>query len=138
MSTALALGGALAHMLELPNKISLSRDQYFTVQTIYAGWNRLVYLLGIQLLSIAALIFMFRHEPWILRSTVVALLGLIAAQVAFWTYTFPANVATSNWTTIPQNWEMLRRQWEYSHAAGAVFQVLAMGALIVASLARAR
>jgi hypothetical protein len=31
MSTALALGGALAHMLELPNKISLSRDQYFTV-----------------------------------------------------------------------------------------------------------
>jgi hypothetical protein len=90
------------------------------------------------LLSIAALIFMFRHEPWILRSTVVALLGLIAAQVAFWTCTFPANVATSNWTTIPQNWEMLRRQWEYSHAAGAVFHVLAMGALIVASLARAR
>jgi hypothetical protein len=33
---------------------------------------------------------------------------------------------------------MLRRDWEYSHAAGAVFQLLAMSALIVAVLTRAR
>jgi hypothetical protein len=35
---ALALAPALAHLLELPNKINLSRDDYLTVQQIYKGW----------------------------------------------------------------------------------------------------
>jgi hypothetical protein len=38
MATALALGAALAHALELPNKIVLSRDDYFVVQKAYRGW----------------------------------------------------------------------------------------------------
>ncbi len=29
---------AMAHLLELPNKIGLSREDYFTVQAIYRGW----------------------------------------------------------------------------------------------------
>lgn len=35
---ALALGPALAHLLELPNKINLGREDYLTVQQIYRGW----------------------------------------------------------------------------------------------------
>jgi hypothetical protein len=35
---ALALAPALAHLLELPNKIGLSRDNYPVVQQIYRGW----------------------------------------------------------------------------------------------------
>jgi hypothetical protein len=54
----------------------------------------------------------------------------------FWTYTFPANVATENWTKVPEDWEALRWRWEYSHVAGAVCQILAMCGLIVAVLAR--
>ena len=138
MSTALALGGALAHVLELPNKIGLPRDQYFIVQTMYRGWNQLAYLLVIQFVSMIAIIAMSRRESRVFWPAVVALLSLIAAQVVFWTYTFPTNVATNNWTTIPQNWEALRSQWEYSHAVGAVLQILAMGALVVATLARGR
>ena len=38
LSTALALGGALAHLFELPTKMSLPREHYFIVQTIYRGW----------------------------------------------------------------------------------------------------
>ena len=34
---ALALGPALAHLLELPNKITLAREDYLTVQQIYRG-----------------------------------------------------------------------------------------------------
>jgi hypothetical protein len=49
-----------------------------------------------------------------------------------------ANVATENWTKVPEDWEALRWRWEYSHAAGAVCQILAMCALILAVLARAR
>src|SRR4051812_21847802 len=40
---ALALGPSLAHLLELPNKINLSPENYLTVQQIYRGWA----LLGI-------------------------------------------------------------------------------------------
>ena len=36
--TALALVPAGAHFFELPNKIRLSQEQYFTVQGIYRSW----------------------------------------------------------------------------------------------------
>jgi hypothetical protein len=41
LATAVALGAALAHALELPNKIGMSVDTYFIVQQVYSGWNRL-------------------------------------------------------------------------------------------------
>jgi hypothetical protein len=39
----------------------------------------------------------------------------------FWAFTYPANVATNNWTVVPDTWASLRRQWEYSHAAAPLF-----------------
>ena len=35
---ALALAPAMAHLLELPNKIGLSRDEYLVVPQIYRVW----------------------------------------------------------------------------------------------------
>jgi hypothetical protein len=138
LSTAIALGGALAHLLELPNKIDLPRDQYFIVQRIYRGWALLGIVLLVQLLSIIGVIARSKRQPPVRRAAVLALVALIAAQGLFWIYTYPANVATDNWTTQPENWQSLRRQWEYSHALGAVCQLLAMSALAVGALARRR
>jgi hypothetical protein len=138
LSTAVALGAALAHALELPNKIGLSGTDYFIVQQAYRGWNRLAYLLIVECLSIGAVAVMSRGQPYVFWAAVAALGCLIAAQVVFWTFTYPANVATENWTAIPANWEELRSRWEYSHAAGAALQLLAMGSLIFAVLARGR
>jgi hypothetical protein len=138
LATALALGPALAHAFELPNKIGLARDDYFVVQRIYTGWALLGFLLLIQLLSMIAVAVMSRRRPDVLWFVVLAILSLVGAQAVFWIYTFPANTATQNWTQIPSNWEELRRQWEYSHLAGAVFQLIAMIALIIAALRRAR
>ncbi|HET8750102.1 MAG TPA: hypothetical protein VFM42_05105 [Sphingomicrobium sp.] len=136
MATALALGGALAHALELPNKIGLPADQYFTVQQAYSGWNRLSLLLLVELLSMIALAWLYWGEPRV-RWPVLASIGcLVVAQIIFWSFTFPANQRTSNWTAIPDDWEHLRRSWEFSHAAGAAFQCLALAALIVAVLSR--
>jgi hypothetical protein len=136
LSTTLALGGALAHLFELPNKIPLPLDRYFIVQQIYRGWWQFAYVLAIQLLSIAGVIALSGGEPRVRRPAVVALLCLLAAQAVFWTWTQPANAATDNWTTQPANADALRRQWEYSHAAGAVFQLLAISSLFVAALRR--
>jgi hypothetical protein len=138
LATALALGGALAHLYELPNKIGLPRDEYFVVQRIYLGWNRLAYVLLIELSSILAVIFMSRNQPRVFWPVVFTLVCLLTAQAIFWIYTYPANIATQNWTIIPENWELLRRNWEYSHAVGAVCQLLAMSGLIVAALTKVR
>ncbi|AGK59064.1 hypothetical protein HYPDE_36963 [Hyphomicrobium denitrificans 1NES1] len=133
LSTAIALGGALAHLFELPNKIALSRDDYFVVQGIYRGWDLLGFVLLVQLLSIVTVIVLSKPKRDVRLLSVIALICLVAAL--FWTFTYPANVATDNWTTIPANWEALRRSWEYSHAAGAIFQLTSMTALIGAAIA---
>lgn len=48
--TALALAPGLAHVLELPHKIVLDRQDYLVVQGLYRGWS----LLGIVLLGALA------------------------------------------------------------------------------------
>jgi hypothetical protein len=112
--------------------------EYFIVQKIYSGWNRLAFLLLVQLAAIVATIVMSRGAARVLWTAVVALVSLLSAQAVFWIFTYPANVATENWTVMLQHWDVLRTQWEYSHAAGAAFQTIAMASLIVAVLARAR
>ncbi|APF37721.1 DUF1772 domain-containing protein [Chelatococcus daeguensis] len=138
LATALALGPAMAHLLELPNKIGLPAADYFVVQQAYRGWSLLGFLILVELLSMAALAVMARREPRVLWPVLVAIASVIGAQAVFWTWTYPANAATRNWTFVPENWEILRRQWEFSHAAGAFLQVLAMAALILAVLRRSR
>jgi len=137
LSTAVALGAALAHLFELPNKIGLARDDYFIVQGIYRGWSLLGIVLLIQLISIVAVIVLALDRD-VRTFGFVALICLIAAQVLFWTFTYPANVATDNWMKIPANWQFLRANWEYSHAAGAICQLAGMTALIMAALVRRR
>lgn len=134
MATALALGPALAHLLELPNKIALPRDAYFTVQQIYAGWSLLGVVLLVHLVSILAVIAFAGSDHRLRRCAIVALLCLVGAQALFWVFIYPANAATANWKVQPDNWEALRRQWEYSHAGGAVLQLVAMASLIVGAL----
>jgi hypothetical protein len=79
VSTALALVPSGAHFFELPNKIGLSQEEYFTVPL-----------------------------------------------VIFFTWTYSANQATSNWTVVPANWRELRAQWEYSHAVNAILTFVAL------------
>jgi hypothetical protein len=132
--TALVMGAALAHLLELPNKISLTRDAYFTAQQLYRGWALLGILIAAALLSTAALTIVVRHTPRVFPLTLLALLCLVGAQVVFWTFTYPANRATNNWTFLPDNWQDLRQQWEYSHAVGAGLNMGALGTLILSVL----
>jgi len=136
MATALALGPALAHALELPAKIGMTVGEYFTVQRIYQGWNQIAYVLALQAAGILGVIALYWRVPAVRWPALVALFALVGAQLLFWTLTFPANQATANWTQRVENWETLRMQWEYSHLAGAGFQLLAMTSLVVGALRR--
>jgi hypothetical protein len=133
---ALALAPALAHLLELPNKIGLSREDYLTVQQIYRGWALLGFVVLGALLSTLALTVMTRKRRREFIFALVAFLCIAGTQVIFWTFTFPANQETANWTRLPEHWMALRTQWEYSHATSAVLNLLAFVAVALSVLSR--
>jgi hypothetical protein len=131
LSCALALAPAMAHLLELPNKIGLPPDAYLTVQHIYDGWALLGFVVYGAFLSTLALAILVRRRAREFRLALTAFLCILGTQIVFWTLTFPANAATSNWTVLPDNWIALRAQWEYSHAASAGLNLIALVAVIV-------
>jgi len=132
--TALALVPAGAHVLELPNKINLDRDDYMTVQQIYRGWAYVGIILIAALAANGFVAFTMRTQkaPMVCAAAAAVLIGL--GLGIFFIWTFPANQATSNWTVAPADWAILRAQWEYGHAANAVATLLALGSTTLAAL----
>ena len=131
--TAVAMATAFAHLLGLPNKMHMTREDYLTVQYIYRGWALLgVVVLG-ALLSTLTLTVLVRSDRRLFIGALIALLCLIGTQIIFWTFTYPINSTTQNWTVVGTNWQALRDQWEYSHAAAACLDFVALVALVVTS-----
>ena len=134
--TALALIPAGAHFFSLPNKIHLARDDYFIVQSIYRGWALFGVVLIGNLIALGVLAFVQRAQtlPSIL---VLTSLGCqVVALAIFFTFVYPANIDTHNWTVVPAHWEGLRSSWEYGHAASAVVAFAGFCALVASVLAR--
>ncbi|MBD0271390.1 MAG: DUF1772 domain-containing protein [Acetobacteraceae bacterium] len=136
LSTALALVPAGAHLFELPNKAGLPQDAYFAAQGLYRGWALFgVVWIGAMAANLglaAALRLKRRRGPARLALVAGSLLALSLAVFVAWTY--PANLATENWTRAPPDWEALRLRWEYSHAANAVLVFLALCSVVLSVL----
>lgn len=131
---ALALIPAGAHFFELPNKIGLPEDAYFTVQQIYAGWARFGIVLFSAIAANLVLAILLRGRwPGFLFAA-LGFAAMVANLAVFFAWTFPANQATANWTSSPENWEALRAQWEYSHAANALITFAGFCAVALAVL----
>jgi hypothetical protein len=145
---------AFAHVLELPGKRQLNREEYRAVQRIYypgftlAGlgegiaplWTTI--LLGLTLKQ--------RARAW---PPAVALLGFLSMQVVYWRVTHPVNqywlegqqlgqVGTGFFALNPAqltpqvhaageevDWTTLRDRWEYSHVVRAGCALLSLLAL---------
>jgi hypothetical protein len=133
--TALSLVPAGAHLFELPHKIGLSAEAYLTVQSIYSGWALFGFVWLSTLLAQLALLWRVRQVRRALRPALAGTILLVLAFVVFFIWTFPANQATANWTALPAGWDSLRREWEFSHAAGAL---LIFGSLLMVTLASLR
>lgn len=135
-AAAILLGPALAHALALPNKLGLDREEYFIVQQIYSGWNRLSVVLSIEFTGVLAACIIYRKDHKAFPFFAAALVILVIGQAIFWLVTLPANISTANWTVVPDDWRELRERWEYSHLANAFCQMTAVAALIIAVLRR--
>ena len=135
MFTVLALVPGGAHLLELPHEMALDRDAYLLVQGIYRGWALAGVVLFGALLSTFCLAIVSRSQalPMVLASFAFAL--VLTTLLTFFVWVYPANQATAQWTVATADFERLRTQWEYTHAANAVLTLLAVAATFAASLA---
>ena len=134
MLTAVAMSAGWAHLLELPAKMKLSREDYLTVQKIYRGWALLGIVVVAALVSSAALAFLQRGSGAAFYFSFLGFVCITLSLVVFYAMTFPVNKKTRNWTVSPQEWEFLRRRWEYSHALNAFLYFLALASLALSSL----
>lgn len=134
ISAIITLSALMAHVLELPQKITLSKENYLTVQSIYSGWAWLgITEIGALILSIIWLISIHVKKK-LFNLLLIACIYFLLGLVIFFIYTYPANVQTNNWTQLPANWELLRKQWEYSHAVHAVLNFIGICLLIIVLL----
>ncbi|HEY6977612.1 MAG TPA: hypothetical protein VH396_15045 [Chitinophagaceae bacterium] len=127
---ALTLAPLMAHLLELPNKMSLSRDAYLTVQSIYSGWNLLGIIEVATVVSSTVLFILTIKNEKPLRFIFFAFVCFDLALILFFSFTYPANRETDNWTRLPNNWQQLRNEWEYSHAARAGLYIIGLISLL--------
>lgn len=82
---ALALGPALAHLFELPNKINLSVEDYFTVQNVYRGWALLGFVVfGALASTLLQTVLLWQHGK-VFALSLLAFLCIVGTQVIFWT-----------------------------------------------------
>lgn len=139
MLVALSMSVAMAHLLELPAKMTFDGALWLTLlQQLYPpgfGTAGSTAEAG-AVISAVVLAFLLRHRRPAFGWTLAAALCVLAAHAAFWIWVAPVNAALLPLTpqTLPADWERLRSQWEYTHALRAVLQGLALAALVVSIL----
>jgi prepilin signal peptidase PulO-like enzyme (type II secretory pathway) len=135
MLTATAFAAALAHLMELPGKMTYEAQLYVSLhRTLYptfgqtAGWAE-----GLALFSIIGLAWRVRKRGAAFPLTVVAAVSQATAMAVFLVYVHPANVTMSSWPlhSIPSEWTGWRDQWEYAHASRAVLFTVALAAQVL-------
>lgn len=140
---AIAMATALAHALELPGKLKLSKDEYLTVQKIYyPGFTIGGGAEPLALLLLIALMFMTPAGTsfWL---TAGAFAALAIAHAIYWVVTHPVNhfwlkdvelrSTGARFFAIDligrpgdDDWTQLRNRWESSHAVRAVLTVASL------------
>ena len=138
MFTALSMGMALCHLLEMPAKMTYDGALWLRLlQTLYGAFGTIGAFIevGAVITAVVLAILVRRRRPafgW----TLLGALCLVAAHLAWWVWVAPVNATMAPLTpeTLPADWMRLRDQWEYTHAARAVLQIIALGALVLSIL----
>lgn len=132
--TALALCPYVAHLMAFPNKMEMTREEYFIAQQVYSGWAYSSILIMLSFISAIVLSALAKDHEIVLRFALGAAFCIGMSLMVFFVFTFPVNQITENWTLQPHSWQDLRIQWEYSHAFNAVLYMAAEALLIMSVL----
>ena len=148
MLAAMTMALSVAHALEYPGKLRLSKEQYLSVQPIYypgftiGGISEVAVIVAA--LALLVLTPSGTAEFWLFAG---ALAALVMVQVIFWTMTQPVNsfwlketelgrMATRFFETrsgaVPRDWVAARDQWERSHILRASAATVGLFLLTIA------
>ena len=135
--TAISLVPSAAHLFELPGKIGLDERRISRSRASMPAGRSSRFRSSRRSSSTRrspspSAGAISRRPRWSLASAVLIALSL----VTFFTWVFPGNRATKNWTSPTGNWMALRTHWEYGHAAGAAIVFLAFLATCIATVRR--
>lgn len=136
---ALSLGPALAHLLEMAAKLTFDGALWLELlHTLYPpafGTAGAFFEVGAVVAAIV-LTFLVRKRRPAFAWTLLGALFLVASHAAFWVWVAPVNEAMARLTpeTLPADWMALSNQWEYTHAARAILQLVGLGALVFSLL----
>src|SRR5437016_13186808 len=90
---ALAMAPALAHLLEFPGKIRLTKDAYLTVQPIYYPGFTIAGGIGEAggLISVLAIVLLTPQDTPAFWLRLVAMAAMLGMQIGCWLFTQPVN-----------------------------------------------
>jgi hypothetical protein len=125
----------LAHVLELPNKLTLDGTIWLAVQQqLYRGWGPFLggpAEIGALATSLVLLVAR-RADAKCWRPTLIAAMAYAAMIATFFVFNAPVNGAVREWTpaSLPNDWPAYRLRWEAGHAIAAVLSVAGLIALL--------
>jgi hypothetical protein len=145
---AMTMGLALAHALELPGKLRLSKDTYVAVQAIYYPGFTIGGFVGEfgGLLVLFVLLFLTPYETQRFWWTAAAFGFLVLGHAVYWLVTHPVNnfwvkdvdmagagaAFFSFLSGKPGDWAQMRDIWEYSHVARACLAMASLASMAIA------
>ncbi len=137
--TALTMGMAFCHTLELPAKMSYNGALWTTVnQSLYRQFGSFPGIFSEVGAIVAAifLTFLVRKRRPAFYWTLTGAIFLALALVVWFMFVAPMNAEFAQWTvdSIPADWTRVRNQWEYSHASRFVLQLIGMSTLLLSVL----
>jgi hypothetical protein len=151
MLVALTMVPAVAHALEFPGKMRLSKDAYLTVQRIYyPGFTIAGLAEGFSIIAALALVIVTPRHGTAFVLSLTALILLLAMHAVYWMVTAPVNkvwlegeqLGRAGSTFFRMNkddgrppaaeWTSWRDRWEHSHIARAVLVTVALTLLVSA------
>jgi hypothetical protein len=144
---------ALAHALEYPGKLRLSKDAYFTTQQIYyPGFSIGGLAEGVSLVVMLLLTIATPRGSAVYWLTLGAFILMVSMHAVYWVLTHPVNkfwvrqvalkgagrgffafdpLGRAGDGAAPE-WTVLRDRWEISHIIRAILSVLALVLLATA------
>jgi hypothetical protein len=136
--TALSMAMAFCHLLEMPTRMSFDGRLWITTQALYRlfGPPLGAIIEGGAVITTVILAFLVRQRRPAFWWTLTGAACIIMAHVIWWIFINPVNAEISTWTpdTVPADWMRYRSQWEYTHAARAVLQIIGLSALVLSVL----
>lgn len=146
MLAAVTMSLALAHALELPGKLRLSKEQYLTVQSIYYPGFTFggIAEVAVILAALAMLVFAPASQFWMIAG---ALAAFVTVQAIFWIMTQPVNKYWLHNTELSRaatqffesgsaakaaDWTEMRDRWERSHVLRAIAATIGMLLMTIA------